>query len=450
MTLLLSLLACDTGPDQKVVVFGIDGLEWGMVEELGPQAMPNLHALRDAGVWGTVEATSPVMSPIIWTSVVSGYPGEVHGVAGWTDGRAHAFNASDVRVMRIWDVASAQGLDSLVVGWLMTWPAQPIQGQMLSERLVWSFPMNKDPSDPLLSFSRSQHEDLAGLASPPELAERAAALLPQDAWIEQHPLAYQVREYGAPFHPMLRDELHVRVFEQEWVGSDADLGLVYINGADQVSHLYWSYQDEGAAKLMELQPEEHSRQARLEMQGSSRRAVPYSEAPITAAQIAAGAEFVPDYYRYIDTLVGRVLDVVDLETTTLLICSDHGFKLGAKHPLVGGGHSRRSAVLWAGAGVDAQASIPEGTVLDVGPTLYALLGLPAARDWSGRVQGSVFPDLAEVQPVETWVLQDRAELAVRRGLEDNPQLKAQLEALGYVDGEGRPVLGASRDQAGGD
>ena len=97
MTLLLSLLACDDGPDRKVVVFGIDGLEWSMVEELGPQAMPNLHALRDQGVWGTVEATTPVMSPIIWTSVVSGYPGEVHGVAGWTDGRAHAFNASDVR-----------------------------------------------------------------------------------------------------------------------------------------------------------------------------------------------------------------------------------------------------------------------------------------------------------------------------------------------------------------
>ena len=67
---------------------------------------------------------------------------------------------------------------------------------------------------------------------------------------------YQVEEYGAPFHPMLRDELHVRVFEQQWADSEADLGLVYINGADQVSHLYWPYADEGAAKLMELQPEE--------------------------------------------------------------------------------------------------------------------------------------------------------------------------------------------------
>ena len=402
--------------------------------------LPHFQQLHDQGVRGTVRATVPVMSPIIWTSIASGYEGEVHGIGGWTDGRAHAYDASDVRVMRIWDVATLHERRSLVVGWLMSYPASPIEGAMLSERLVWSFPMNKDPGDPLLGFSKERHEDLVGLATPPWLEDHAAELLPADAWLEEHELAYQVAEYGAPFHPLLRDELHLRVFESLWPESDAQLGMVYVNGIDQVSHLYWPYADPQIQKMLELEPQLHAEQAALEMAGAPRRAVPFSEAPITRDQIELGSRFVPDYYRAVDEMLGRVLEVVDLETTTLLVCSDHGFRPGSKHPLVGGGHSREAAVLFVGEGVEPGTELPEGTVLDVAPTLYAALGLPAAQDWPGAPL--MFE--ASVEPVESWVLEDRAQRAIEASTAANPQLMHQLEALGYVDGEGRPILGASR------
>lgn len=435
-SLLLALIGCSSEPDRRVVVFGIDGLEWAMVDRLG---LENFERLRQAGVRGTVEATVPVMSPIIWTSIASGYEGETHGIGGWTDGRAHAYDASDVRVMRIWDVATLHDKKSLVVGWLMSYPASPIEGSMLSERLVWSFPMNKNPGDPLLSFSKDVHEDLVGLATPPSLEARATELLPSDDWLKEHELAYQVAEYGAPFHPLLRDELHLRVFEDQWPDSNAELGMVYVNGIDQVSHLYWPYSDPDIQKVLALEPQLHAEQAAQEMKGNPRRAVPFSDGPIDRADVELGARFVPDYYREVDRMLGRVLDVVDLETTTLVVCSDHGFRNGSKFPLVGGGHSREAAVLFVGQGVEG-GELAEGSVLDLAPTLYAALDLPAAKDWPG----SPLMFEADTEPVETWVLQDRARLAIEASTEANPQLMHQLEALGYVDGDHKPILGASR------
>ena len=434
------LLGCSTAPERRVVVLGIDGLEWSMVDRL---ELENLGRLSDLGVRGTVASTVPVMSPIIWTSIASGYEGQVHGVAGWTDGKGHGYSSADVRTMRIWDVATAHDRTSLVVGWLMSFPASPIQGRMLSDDYVWSFPMNKDPDDPSLEITLDKRQDLVGLTSPPDFDP--AELLPTDAWLAEHDLGYQVTEYGSPFHPLRRDEMHIRVFEQEWAKGDADLGLVYINGPDQVSHLYWPYADEASAKLMSLEPQHHYRQAQDEMgEGGVRRAVPFSDEPITRAQLELGGRFVPDYYRAVDAMVGRVLDVVDLSDTTVLICSDHGFKNGRKRPLVTGGHSREAAVLWVGAGVDPSASVPAGTVLDLGPTLYALAGLPGATDWPGEPQLAVFPDLDVPDPVDSWVLADRGDVARATAAESNPQLRHQLEALGYVDGDGKPILGASR------
>ncbi|MCB9794052.1 MAG: alkaline phosphatase family protein [Alphaproteobacteria bacterium] len=444
---LLMMMACGRAPERRVVVMGIDGLEWSMVDRLVEAGeMPQLAGLMERGVRGVVQNTTPVMSPIIWTTIASGYPGEVHGIAGWTTGRGHGYNAADVRVMRLWDIATREGVESLVVGWLMTFPASPIQGRMISDRYVWSFPMNKDPGDPSLLVDRAMHEGLAGLVTPPSLEATLAPWLPDEAWLSAHPLAYQVEEYGSPFHPLRRDELHLRAFEQLWPDGDASLGMLYLNGPDQVSHIYWPYADPQIATQIRRSPQEHLRQVNAERgPQNTRRAAPFSEAPITPEQLELGARFVPDYYRYIDEAIGRVLEVVDLDDTTLLICSDHGFRPSPSHPLANGGHTREGAVLFVGEGVDPEGQLRDGaSVLDLGPTLFALLDLPGAEDWPGAPLVEVFDGLEAAPPDASHVLTDRAQIAVELGTEANPQLMEQLEALGYVDGAGKPILGASR------
>ena len=39
------------------------------------------------GVRARMATTMPIMSPIIWTTLASGYPAETHGVGGWTNGK---------------------------------------------------------------------------------------------------------------------------------------------------------------------------------------------------------------------------------------------------------------------------------------------------------------------------------------------------------------------------
>ncbi len=440
--LLALLVACSPDPAGKVVVLGLDGLEYSMLDRLvAAGELPNLARLQAEGVRGEMEVTTPIMSPVLWTTIASGYPADVHGIGGWTTGRGHSFSGADVQVSRVWDVASGLGVPVVVSGWLMTWPASPVNGFMLSERFVWSFPMNKDPEEKSVGVTNGVER--VATTFPDSLAARAEALRPDDAWIAAHPLAYQVAEYGAPFHPLLRDETHLRVFESLWPEASARFGAVYLNGADQVSHLYWPYADPDVQAAIRKDPAAHQAAAQA---GSKpgRRPVPYADG-IDGERLAQAARYVPDYYRYLDTVVGRVWGLLDADTT-LLVVSDHGFRVSTAQPLVNGSHNDTAVFMAAGRAV--KPGRIELHIFDVAPTLYALLGLPAAADMPGKVLTEAF-DVTAVPPVPSRRLE---RVAIESGAADgglaDDQLRDQLEALGYIDEEGLPdaSIGSSRRQ----
>jgi arylsulfatase A-like enzyme len=89
---------------------------------------------------------------------------------------------------------------------------------------------------------------------------------------------------------------------------------------------------------------------------------------------------------------------------------------------------------------------PAVHVFDVAPTVYALLGEPAAKDMPGHVLTDVF-DVTPVAPVDSYQL---PRVAIDVGSADggtaDQQLRDQLEALGYIDEQGLPntAIGASR------
>ncbi len=441
--LLLALLACTSEPEGgKVVVVGLDGLEYSMLDRLVAAGdLPNFARLMNEGVRGEMALTTPIMSPILWTTIASGYPADVHGIGGWTTGRGHSFSGADVRVSRVWDVASGAGQKVGVSGWLMTWPATPVDGWMLSERFVWSFPMNKDPAEKSVGVASTA--DRKATTFPDALATRAAALRPDDAWVAAHPLGYQVLEYGAPFHPLLRDETHVRVFEAEWPHTDGRFGALYLNGADQVSHLYWAYADPGVQDLIRKDPAAHTAAAQAASK-PGRRPLPYADG-IDAAELDRASRYVPDYYRYLDGVVGRVWALLDADTT-LVVVSDHGFRVSSAQPLINGSHNDTAVFLAAGRAV--KPGKIQLHVFDVAPTLYALLGLPAAADMPGKVLTEAF-DVPVLPTVPTRRLE---RVAIGEGAADggtaDDQLRDQLEALGYIDEQGLPdaSIGQSRRQ----
>jgi hypothetical protein len=316
-----------------------------------------------------------------------------------------------------------------------------VNGFILSDHFVWSFPMNKDPAEK--SVAMSEEHDRVATTFPDALATRAEALRPDDAWLAASPLAYQVQEYGAPFHPLPRDETHVRVFESLWPEAHARLGALYLNGADQVSHLYWPFADPNTYEAIRRDPAARTAAAQA-VAKPGRRPVPYADG-LTAEQLETAARYVPDYYRYLDGVLGRVMALLD-DDTTLLVLSDHGFKTSSAQPLLNGSHHDVACFLAWGARVKPGRA--EVHVFDVAPTVYALLGEPVAADMPGHVRDDLF-DVAVPSTVPTYTL-DRVEVDVGsgEGTVADEQLRDQLEALGYIDEQGLPTneVGASRRQ----
>jgi hypothetical protein len=80
-----------------------------------------------------------------------------------------------------------------------------------------------------------------------------------------------------------------------------------------------------------------------------------------------------------------------------------------------------------------------GSVLDVTPTLLALLGIPVGEDMAGRVRSEwIDPDWLARHPVSTVPTHDTEEwrkgrLRLRMRADDLEERLAQLRALGYVD-----------------
>ena len=173
----------------------------------------------------------------------------------------------------------------------------------------------------------------------------------------------------------------------------------------------------------------------LQMHPGKRR-VPLSDGPTSADQLAEGGRWIPDYYRYLDTALGRVMARFADGGGTLIICSDHGFRVGQQPVPMFADHRDPAVLIGCGKHVRAgQVPRAEVRMTDLAPTLYALLGLPAAADMPGRV----LDDLFEVRPVPPVPTRVRKVAGAIPGAPSDHPRREQLEALGYIDAEGSPI-----------
>jgi Flp pilus assembly protein TadD len=170
------------------------------------------------------------------------------------------------------------------------------------------------------------------------------------------------------------------------------------------------------------------------------------------AEIYGG--IVTGMYRFHDMLLGRLLDLVGPETTVILL-SDHGFYSDHLRPFVKE-HSRdpakkispeRSPTSWhrphgvfiaAGESIKRDELIHGATLLDVAPTILALLGLPVADDMDGKVLTRIFKEPVEEERIDSYepphpndgvhrdvTLEETDPWAARQAL-------VQLAELGYI------------------
>jgi hypothetical protein len=148
----------------RVRVFGVDGLDRAMVEQQRARGeLPNLSRLIEGGASWTLDAEPEAVPAIVWTTYATGRGPETHGIraagavrlAGMSTpvsppGRLAEGLQAAADLLKItrtqpptaplrgakafWSVAAEKGLGIGVVNWWATWPAEQVDGFLVSDR----------------------------------------------------------------------------------------------------------------------------------------------------------------------------------------------------------------------------------------------------------------------------------------------------------------------------
>ena len=102
--------------------------------------MPNLARLVREGRSGVLRTFQPPLSPLIWTTMMTGTSPLQHRILDFTRFNprtgAQELITSDERLEKaVWEMAGDNGRDVAVLGMWATHPAEPVRGLMVSERL---------------------------------------------------------------------------------------------------------------------------------------------------------------------------------------------------------------------------------------------------------------------------------------------------------------------------
>lgn len=405
---------------RRVLLIGWDAADWTLATPLLEAGkMPNLQGLIERGAMGSLASLSPILSPILWTTVATGRYADEHGVLSFVEPDAEAGTVRPVRstsrrCAALWNILSRHGLQVGVVHWLASHPAEQVNGFVVSERFTAE--ALRDPS--------TNPAEL-GAVWPPDLAEDLAPALVRpgdvtplqmgafvniaDAATRKDPRTGELRRLLA--RTASTQALATLLMQTEpW-----DFMAVYFEGIDRFGHSFMPYHPPRQPHV----PEEEFERYRGVMAAC---------------------------YRFHDMMLGRMLELAGDDTLVLLV-SDHGFRSDHRRPeaspAIGDGqatswHTPQGILVAAGAGVLPDHLVFGASLLDLAPTILASLGVPISREMPGRVLYQMWPAGAL-----TWETTDTLEagppVSVPEGSEPpgdpwgDAQVLKRLMELGYLE-----------------
>ena len=253
-------------PIPKLIVVGLDAATFDVIDPLVEAGdLPNLGGLLQRGARGTLRSTTHPLTPVAWTTMVSGVNAGKHGIWDFSERDAGGYalqvvNGSHSRAPALWARLSQAGRRVGIVNVPFTWPAPDVNGFALA------------------GIDSAARED--GMTSPRglvhEIQEQFGRLLLDHS--------FPVDSDGRLDLDLVRRASEQKVAIVEWLAEryDPELLFVVFMAADHVHHLAW----------------------------------PDWEARGRESTVA-------EAYRILDASLGRLLESVDDETNVLVV-SDHG------------------------------------------------------------------------------------------------------------------------------
>ena len=397
----------------KLLVIGIDSADWRLLDPLlADGRLPHLKAFRAQATSGRMESFYPLeKSPVLWASISTGVLPAVHGVDNFVKGSDQKpVTGSAWHAPAIWDILGAAGRSSLASGLWMTFPARPIDGVMVSDYL----PYGRERERPLegLVFPDSLAALVVSCRVDPQAlsAEQLARLLPPGADAAALEIAYpqqmqKLRDIWAA------DLGYLNVARRLKDGRDFDLFYFYLRGPDMISHGFYHYLVADAA-AWHGDPDE----------------------------LAAFRDVVPRYYEWTDEAVGEVLSWFPADHPAVVL-SDHGFYGPRPEGKGTVEHSEWGIFMVRSPLYTAGTTFGHLKLLDICPTMLALLDLPPAQDMPGAVLAEALTAAGrdrvthiEKNRVPSYLaLRPAAGTgAVETDTKVEEEIRRQLRSLGYI------------------
>jgi predicted AlkP superfamily phosphohydrolase/phosphomutase len=406
---------------ERVLVFGVDAGEWDVLGPLMNQGRcPNFARLRAEGSAGKLRSFVPLTrSPVIWTSIATGKVPEKHGVKDFyaearrtdmggqdTIPRGHKLNTSNVwKARAVWNILGGLGRTVGVIGWWVTWPAQPVNGVLVSDYLQYTpktWPGRSRMTYPeSLETMAEQYRRTPESVSWAEIFQFVPAFDTTKVTVRQEALVKNLKWVYAS--DMTFYQTGIRLYRQR----HPDFFAMYFRGVDEICHSYW---DIGLPGNEMFDP------------------------PATKAELEWLKPLIPNYYVFTDRLLGDFLKEAGKDTD-VIVCSDHGFGGGGIGVLA---HKPDGMIFMRGPHVIKGGTITGATVLDITPTILALYGLPTAQDMDGRpIATGLKPDVVRrvaretrFQTYETARAEGKSEEPLRSPVDE--ELRERLRSLGYI------------------
>jgi len=364
----------------SLLVVGIDSGDWRNIDPLIEAGrMPNLAGLLERGARADLGSLKPMLSPLLWTTMATGVLPDKHGILDFltldpATGQPTPVSRRQRREPAIWNMFTQYGVSQGVVGWLATWPAEQISGYLVSDRFGF------------LAFASPQAGDGQGMTWPPEYATTARGL-------EVKPTDLDASFWSrfADMPPADLAAAAARGFEKGDIAGNLALTLataltntaitedIHARAAPRFLTVYYEMVDAAGHLVMPYAPPRRP--------------------GVSEADYKRFSGTMDAVYAFQDELLGRLLALAD-DNTVVMVLSDHGFRSGDDRPSgsaeIWGGEAARwhrepGILVLAGPGVRRGVRLEkQAELLDIAPTMLAILGVPVPASMTGRFVTEAF------------------------------------------------------------
>ena len=409
---------------RKVLLIGWDAPDKGpettdMDVLLAQEKLPNLARFLKTGVRGKLATPSPHIPPLLWTNLAAGKGPDAHGIYGFReptpDGQTTRPTASTSRRCKaLWNLLTQAGLDTNLVNWPATFPAETIKGAVISNLFV---NLRERSSDGTPRIPQ-------GCFSPERLAATLAPLRVFPDHLSKQDLL--------PFLPSLKTDAQVTdkhlqqiaIFLAQAASIQAAATWLMMNEPWDMTAVYFPTLRQLSAPLMPYTSPQSSDTPSEDVYAHYNRIVETS-------------------YGFHDLMLKSLLDYTDDETAVILVVLPgrslpnlEGKGLPPGSPLkFGSTYNSHGIVCVKGPGIKKGGSFSSATLLGTTPTILTLLGLPVGLDMPAPAWMDIFEHPLKGRTLLSWEMkpgkdgrhpkEEKASAALAAAFKD-------LNQMGYI------------------